>query len=732
MQGAGGHSGALVPRTCAMTRGGLALLLYLATSVAILLWWDRFVQRVSYVAAIVLIALPLSFTGRAMLVGRTLAPVDIAFAAEPLRDYASDYGIGVPHERGLSDLHCQILPWQRAVRYSLSHGQWPLWNPFILGGDILAAAAQPAVYDPFQWIGMLIPLVDAFTFGVTLTFFLAGFFAWAFARALGLSEVAAFTAAAGFMFCGMMAFFAGWPLGRSWAYLPLVLFATRRVVREGRAALLALAFVLVIVSGHPESVLHIVAAGAAYGLFEWMRVRTMRPLLLALGAGIVAILLTAVYLLPFFEAIPQTLEHRIRRDLYGPRHHRPDRQIGRALRPHPAHVPPRFPRHGAAHRAGGTGRAGAGHRRRRLVFPAARDLVLSRLTLIGFSATWGTPPFAQLLHRLPLFDIAINERLAFAAALSLAMLAAFAVDALDRHRGLVLILFAVVLVQRVHEDGAFYPALPREAFFPRVPLIARIPRDARMTAAGFAFTGNNPTMYALEDARGYQAMTNLRLYETYPLWSTYQRAWFNRVDDLSRPFLSFLNVRYAIGQGDAPEGWRLLAEDRGARLFENLHELPRAFVPPRIRYERGGAPVLKAMQSATDFSQLAWIEAPEYEPHEIANGPGQVTLRRTGLAYEMDVSLAHDGWVVVSATAWKGWRARVDGHRVEPRFANHAFLGVFVPRGTHRVTLDYFPRSFVVGRAMSLATLAVIAALFFGRIARTCRRSFSTFPSRSA
>lgn len=728
-----------------LLRTRLALLLYLATSVAIVILWDRSIQRVTLVAAIVLVLLPMLFTGRALLTGRTLAPADMSFMAEPLSDYARDYGVETPHELGLSDLHCQILPWQRAVRYSLSNGEWPLWNPFILGGDILAAAAQPAVYDPFQWIGMLIPLADAFTFGVALTFFLAGFFTWAFARALGLSDIAAFTAAGGFMFCGMMAFFAGWPLGRAWAYLPLVLLAARRLVHEENenAGLLTLAFVLVIVSGHPESVLHIVAVGAAYGFFEWLRVRTVRPVIHAIVAGILALLLTAVYLLPFFEAVPQTLENHIRRDLYATTSMdlivKPEVRIDRIKRtfvPGFRGMEPLTARVGPVLLA--LAILGIALRFRR-----CETWFFLALTLIGFSATWGMRPVAHFLHRLPLFDIAINERLAFAAALSLSILAAFAVDAMKKRQGLAVAILAIVLAQRVYEDGTFYPALPAETFFPRVPIIAAIPRDARMTAVGFAFTGNNPTMYGLEDVRGYQAMTNLRLYETYPLWSTYQRAWFNRVDDLSRPFLSFLNVRYAVGRGDPPDGWRVLREDRGTRLFENVHELQRAFVPSRIRYEREGTVIVKAMQrvggrlptvdlqDATDFAQRAWIEAPEYEPHEIVNGPGRVTLRRTGLAYELDASMERDGWVVVSATAWKGWRARIDGQRVEPRFANHAFLGIFVPQGTHRVTLDYLPESFALGRNLSLATLAVIAIAIFCRIARACRRSSSTSPSRS-
>ena len=717
----------------------MALPLYLITTAAILLAWDRRIQRVPRVAAIVLVLMPLVFTGRAMLTNRVYAPADIAFVAEPLRDYASDYGVAAPHNIQLSDLHAQILPWQRAVRHALANGQWPLWNPFILCGDILAAAAQPAVYDPFQWIGMLIPLRDAFTFGAALTFFLAGFFTWAFARALGMNDTGAFVAAAGFMFCGMMAFFVGWPLGRAWAYLPLELVAARRLVHEEKAGLLTLAFALLIVAGHPESVLHVVAAGAVYGAFEWFAVRRAKPVALAIASGAIALLLTAVYLLPFFEAVPQTLEHFIRQDMYATQTYdvlaRPHVQLARMKK---TFVPgfrdgdPLSARVGPIVLALALAGAVLRWRRRETWFFVV-------LAVISLLATFGTWPVAHALHALPLFDIAINERLAFAAAFALAMLAGLAVDSFGVRQSLLplskrwlrpphSIILAIVLLSRTWEDGRIYPALPRDAFFPRIPLIAAVPRDGRVVGHEFAFTGNNPTMYGLEDARGYQAMTNRRLYETYPLWSTYQTAWYNRVDDLSRPFLSFLDVRYAIGRRDPPAGWRVMKEDRGTRLFENMNALPRAFVPSRIRYERDGAAVVKAMQSATGFSQVAWIEAPEYAPHEIANGPGLVTLRRSGLAYDLDVSMEHDGWVVVSATAWKGWRAHVDGHRIEPRFANHAFLGVFVPKGSHRVTLDYLPRSFATGRNISLITLAL---LFFCRIAPACRRFFSTSPSQS-
>jgi hypothetical protein len=173
-----------------------ALLLYLVTTVALIAAWRRFVQPMSRTAAIVLILLPLCFTGRALLTGKTYAPVDLPFMSEPLNAYAAEFGVPKVHNGTLSDLYCQIIPWRSAVRTAFANGEWPLLNPFMLCGDILAAAAQPAPYDPFNLIGMLIPLAPSLTFAAAMTFFLAGFGAFVFMRSLGCGELASLVTAA--------------------------------------------------------------------------------------------------------------------------------------------------------------------------------------------------------------------------------------------------------------------------------------------------------------------------------------------------------------------------------------------------------------------------------------------------------------------------------------------------------------------------------------------------------
>ena len=767
----------------------LAILLYTAVTVALIAVWRRFVTPMTKTAALVLLLLPLCFTGRALLTGRVYAPIDLPFGSEPLSHYARDYGVEKAYHAGLSDLYMQMIPWQSAVRQALAKGEWPVWNPYLLCGTILAANMQAAPYDAVQLLGLLLPHAQALTFGAALTFFLCALFTFAFVRSLGCGELASLVAAAGFTFCAILALFVAWPLGRTWTFLPLVFLGVRLVVRETNlraAVLLTLGLVLVVFAGHPESVLHVVFCGAIWGVYEVIVTKRPRSIALAALCGVLALLLTAVSLLPFFAVTPHTMEYRFRREAYAT-----------AKFDVPASEVLWRARTSLFPFAGGRPEAG-GHSWKWDAYPMRVGSVLLALALIALVVartrrdTWfffgffafmacaglNAFPVGDLLHALPLFDIALNERLGFAAVFALSVLAAFAVDGLKPAvrwaavaivgvLGVILAIFgvllrdaeilagtdpavlasltaaellplailvallmwkadprwllALVLVQRVWEEGRIYPALPEKAFYPEIPVFQYLKDDRqtpfRVVGMYYALIPDTAALYGLEDPRGYEAMTFQRLHETYALWSRPQPVSFNIVEDRSKTFLSFLNIKYAIGSLDQEpdEQWKLVLQDRYHRLFENTRVVPRVFVPRHVRYERTDEGVLHGMRHTTDFADTAWITVPHYPPHQISNGPGTLVTRRDGLAYEIDASMDLDGWVVISDTKWPGWRAYVDGKRVETHYANHAFIGVFVPKGKHHLRVVFQPEAFTRGRNITLVTLAGVVVFFLLR-----------------
>ena len=786
----------------------MALILYLATAASLLAAMHRWVRPMSRSAMLVLLAIPCVVTAYALFSGRAFGPVDMPYNTVPLSWMKEQYGLsGDAHNGSLSDLYCQMIPWRKAVQWSIAHGEWPLWNRFILSGDILAAAAQPAAYSPLTLIAILMPVATSFTFSAAIAFFLAALGAFLFARELGCRELAALTGAAAWTYSSGLAFFILWPLGVSWALLPLVLVATRHIVRHPGVptfALLTAVFTLLLLSGHPETALHVVAIGAVYGLFELMRNARAGGVTLSTGlrsqaskraitgavvAGIVALLLCAIYLLPVLDAAPQTNEHRFRSTIF----------VDQPRGSHPPEVLARIATgffvwlHGRNWTAGNVNvpveSFAVGSIAMALALYAlwrvrsADARFLAGLALFGIVAASEWSPLARLLQQLPLFDISLNNRFAFGAAFALAMLAGLGVEELcrrerdraaaiifaatlivlgagtwllmranvvdpappewGRHRvaaevgmlaaGTLVLTFirrarpaavallGLLLAQRYVSDGDVYASFPARAAYPPVAIFAptRTPQTPfRIVGHHTALIPGTNALYELEDVRGYEAMTFGPYADTYRIWCVAQPVWFNRVDDLQEAFLSFLNVRYAITSDQEPPraGWREVARQKGSVLLQNERALERAFVPRHVSLGGPSWLAVNEMSSERDFAQRAWIRG-EPDRVERVNGPGRVTsIRDAKLGYDLDVEMEKDGWVATSISDWKGWRAYIDGRRVETTRANAAFVGVYVPPGRHHVRLLYWPRSFVIGRAITLATLLSLIAFAIYRV----------------
>ncbi|MDP9192451.1 MAG: YfhO family protein [Acidobacteriota bacterium] len=667
-----------------------------------------------------------------------------------------------------------MIPWRKAVQWSLAHGEWPLWNPFILSGDILAASAQPAPYSPLTLIALLLPVPLGLTFSAAIAHFLAALGAFLFAREIACRESAALVTAAGWTCATSIVLFILWPLGAAWIWLPFVLLGVRR----GSLPILSCAFTLLLVSGHPETALHVVFISAAYALL----MRSKRVIVNGIAAGLIALGLSAIFILPILEAAPQTMEHATRTGTFAevPR--------GKSIQHVAASLmTDLFPYlHTRKWELGSLpiDTAAAGSVILALAIFAiwrvrrAETWFFGGLAVFGLLAHAEWKPLARALQTLPLFDAALNERFSFAAAFALAVLAGLGVEALAGRarsakfdvavvfvvctliaignfwilrsalvshaplewgryvvaaeiggvliaalllfalprspRVVVALLLGLIVVQRGMSAGGIYRSFEQRAAYPPIPMFAalkNVREPFRITGHGLAFIPGTSAMYELEDVRGYQAMTFLRYRETYPLWSIHQPVWFNRVDDLTRPFLSFLNVRFAItwDRDPPPPGWREVARQRGTILIENTHVIQRVFVPRQVRIGYGATETLVQMQSETDFRERAWIEAP-LAPHDRQNGPGTVSFTNTAREYDITADMQRAGWIVASLPAWKGWRAYVDGRRVETQFTNHAFLGVYVPQGKHHVRLVYLPQAFVVGRWVTLLTMVLVIA----------------------
>ncbi|HVT61005.1 MAG TPA: YfhO family protein [Thermoanaerobaculia bacterium] len=174
--------------------------------------------------------------------------------------------------------------------------------------------------------------------------------------------------------------------------------------------------------------------------------------------------------------------------------------------------------------------------------------------------------------------------------------------------------------------------------------------------------------------------------------------------------VDLLAVRYLLArhQRRLPPPWRPLFDGRGGRVWENPGALPLFFMPRSVARGSTADEVFRLAVQNVDFALSA---------ARLGTGPksaqsGEVrAIRPRANGFDLEVR-SPTGGTVASSVSWApGWEALVDGSRGAALEVNAGFLGFEVPRGEHRVRLDYRPRGWVWGRWLAaLALIAVSAA----------------------
>ncbi len=279
----------------------------------------------------------------------------------------------------------------------------------------------------------------------------------------------------------------------------------------------------------------------------------------------------------------------------------------------------------------------------------------------------------------------------------------------------------LLVVERFAEMSGVYPTLPAGAVRPPLRALEELPRGGepyRIVAPADVLRPNTATLYGLEDARGYEPFVLNELAETFPLWCRPQHASYTDVEDLTRPFLSLLNARFAVASpgAPAPEGWRERGRDAEMAVFENPRALPRVFVPRRVRFEPDRGARLAQMAREADFSERAWLSEPDGEgaaPGETANGEARLSLRESGPDLLISAAAASPVLLATSIPAWPGWNAETPNGNLPIVRVNHAFVGFRLEPGRHEIRLYYRPPLLNISLAALGAGILLAAVVAF-------------------
>jgi hypothetical protein len=285
-------------------------------------------------------------------------------------------------------------------------------------------------------------------------------------------------------------------------------------------------------------------------------------------------------------------------------------------------------------------------------------------------------------------------------------------------------------------DAGWNPVLPAESMYPRTPLISKLfairgQTPLRIVGIGPALFPNTNAIFGFEDIRAHDPMSNGRYLGMLRLLAGVNTDdYFAKWNNIDSRLLDYLNVKYVIGAHNLEmkdmQRFRLVYDGRDGRIFENGDVLPRFFAARNIVLEFKGDYFLRRLMAQKDFSETAVVKVLPVDSDQMrldlllprprgAPEPSVTIVEVQPTEFRLKIHAPRHALIVSSQPWWPGWRVSLNGRRREPQPVNGPFLGFTVPPGDWDVRVDYFPLTFYLGLA---ASLAAIAALVCYRLVR--------------
>jgi hypothetical protein len=188
------------------------------------------------------------------------------------------------------------------------------------------------------------------------------------------------------------------------------------------------------------------------------------------------------------------------------------------------------------------------------------------------------------------------------------------------------------------------------------------------------------------------------------------------------------DVRAGVG-GGAGEGdgagagprWSLVGQTAREEVYENARALPRAWLAAE-EHALDGEATLKVIRTGFLPDGARWeplrtaLTEPGTEETAARAGGGSAEIfRYEPNRVDVRTKASAPSTLVLGENFYPGWRAYLDGERVDILRVNYAQRGVRVPAGEHTLSFRYRPASAVAGLAVSLLT-AVLLLLWWRRL----------------
>jgi hypothetical protein len=208
-----------------------------------------------------------------------------------------------------------FYPFNLFSAQQIREGTIPLWNPFVMSGMPFQAEPQTALFYPLHALYYLLSTPTAWSLALILRMWLTAMFMTLLMRSIGATKTGAIISGVAFAFGGFVVAWQGAVMGDAVIWLPLICYSVHRLQLDASRrslALAAFAFAMPVLAGHPETAIHLALTGVVAALllsaFPAASDRRFNKRFLGLFglAGLIAVALSAVQLLPTLEWVQQS------------------------------------------------------------------------------------------------------------------------------------------------------------------------------------------------------------------------------------------------------------------------------------------------------------------------------------------------------------------------------------------------------------------------------------------
>ena len=223
----------------------------------------------------------------------------------------------------------------------------------------------------------------------------------------------------------------------------------------------------------------------------------------------------------------------------------------------------------------------------------------------------------------------------------------------------------------------------------------------------FNRNSNYNAHFLMDDFYGYSAIKP-RAYQDY----------IDIVGPVNPTLWDLANVKYIIaGKAIQMPNLYLVKKTKASFIYENRTVLPRLFLVNKVE-KKNAIGILNAVK-ANSFNpkNIAYLETGTLKKIDVLDSTASITNVNYGETnITANVQASGNNFLVLTDTYYpNGWKAYIDGKETKIYRTDHAFRGVVVPKGEHKIAFTFAPVSFTVSKYLSLVlSSGAIILLIFG------------------